>query len=78
MAKNLCAKIEPSDTLVIYDRNPEVTSKFAKEVGIAASSTSAGEKATNIEIAACVRDVAEKSVGITQTSLSSLNTVQFG
>ena len=62
MAKNLRAKLPPNDTLYIYDKNKEATSKFLQEVGIAAGSAGAGERGMNIEIAACVRDVAEKSV----------------
>ncbi|KAL9633183.1 MAG: hypothetical protein Q9164_004855 [Protoblastenia rupestris] len=59
MAKNLRAKLPPNDTLYIYDKNKEATSKFLQEVGIAAGSAGAGERGMNIEIALCARDVAE-------------------
>ncbi|KAI9744983.1 MAG: hypothetical protein M1835_002653 [Candelina submexicana] len=51
MAKNLRAKIPKSDTLVISDLNVDATKRFVDEVG----------NDTHIEIAQCVRAVAEKS-----------------
>ena len=57
MAQNLRAKIPSSDTLVIYDRNTEATTKFMQEIG----GTANGE---GIEVASSPRQVAEKSVSI--------------
>lgn len=51
MARNLRAKIGSSDTLTIHDVNPDVTKKFAEEVG-------------NVTVAKNVREVAEHSVRI--------------
>ena len=51
MATNLRAKIKSSDTIVIHDVNTETTAKFAQEN-------------KGIEVAECVREVAEKSVRI--------------
>ena len=62
MAKNLVAKMEPTDKLIVYDRNTDSTSKFQHEVGVAASSTDAGDQATNVEVASSVREAAEMSV----------------
>lgn len=62
MAKNLRAKIAESDNLVIYDVNAESTERFAKEVGIAASSVEAPAKGAGVEIAVNPRAVAEQSV----------------
>ena len=62
MAKNLRAKIAPSDVLLIHDRNTEATTKFRQEVGVASSSVDAGEKGMNIELASSAREVAERSV----------------
>lgn len=62
MAKNLRAKIPATDTLVIYDRNTDATTRFAEEVGIAASSDGAPEIGTGIEVARGPREVAERSV----------------
>lgn len=62
MAKNLRAKIPATDTLVIYDRNTDATTRFAEEVGIAASSDGASENGTGIEVARGPREVAERSV----------------
>lgn len=53
MAKNLAAKLESSDKLLVYDRNKEASAKFIQEVG-----TTAGK----VEIAHSNREVAEKSV----------------
>ena len=64
MAQNLRAKIPSSDTLVIYDRNTEATTKFMQEVG----GTANGDM--GIEVAGSPRQVAEKSV-----STSSINFV---
>lgn len=62
MAKNLISKIEPSDTLAIYDRDTEVTTKFLKEVDLAASNATAGEKAVKVKVGSSPREVAEQSV----------------
>ena len=56
MAKNLASKIEPTDKLLVYDRNKESSSKLLQEVGAAASN------GRNVEVASSVREVAEKSV----------------
>ncbi|KAI9836631.1 MAG: hypothetical protein M1819_001265 [Sarea resinae] len=61
MAKNLRAKIPAEDTLTIYDLNADTTSRFVKEVGIAASSAGVSGKGTAIEVAESPREVAEKS-----------------
>ena len=63
MAQNLHAKIPSSDTLVIYDRNTEATTKFMQEIGDTANRE-------GIEVAGSPRQVAEKSV-----SISSINFV---
>lgn len=62
MAKNLRAKIPPTDTLVIHDRNTEATSKFVQEIGMAASSPDAEGKGMGIEVVNSPRAVAEKAV----------------
>lgn len=62
MAKNLRARIPNDDKLLVFDRDSEATSKFAKEVGIAASSVGAESKGTGIEIVNSPREVAERSV----------------
>ena len=49
MAKNLRAKIQESDTMVIHDVNSKALEKFKSEVG-------------NVEVAKNVREVAEKTV----------------
>ena len=49
MAKNLRAKIQESDTMVIHDVNSKALEKFKSEVG-------------NVEVAKSVREVAEKTV----------------
>lgn len=49
MAKNLRAKIEESDTLIVYDVNADATKKLQEEAG-------------NVEVAQSVREVAEKAV----------------
>ena len=51
MAKNLRAKIQESDTMVIHDVNTKALEKFKSEVG-------------NVEVAKNVREVAEKTVCI--------------
>lgn len=60
MAKNLREKIPGSDTLVVYDRNTDATSKFVQWVG------------SGIEVANSPRAVAEKSVSAVCTTLSEL------
>ena len=72
MAKNLRAKIPTSDLLSIHDVNEAATKKFAEEVGIAASNTSAPEKGTGIHIAKDPREVAELSVSLLTLLRSSL------
>jgi hypothetical protein len=56
MAKNLRAKIAESDTMLIHDVNPAVTKLFKDEVG-------------KVSIAENVREVAEKAVRYTPSSL---------
>ena len=68
MAKNLRAKLSPTDHLIIHDRNTQATSNFLQEVGIAASTVGAEQKGVNIEVASCVREVAEKSVSVSAVS----------
>lgn len=72
MAKNLRAKIPATDSLVIYDRNTDATTRFAQEVGIAASSDGALEIGTGIEVARGPREVAERSVRHFPTSASPI------
>ena len=62
MAKNLRAKIPPSDLLTVYDVNTSATKQFAEELGIVASNTDAPGKGTGIHLANDPREVAEKSV----------------
>lgn len=61
MAKNLRAKIPPSDLLTVYDVNTSATKQFAEELGIVASNTDAPGKGTGIHLANDPREVAEKS-----------------
>jgi hypothetical protein len=67
MAKNLRAKIPEADALIICDTNPTATKKFVEEVGIAASSTNASGKGTEIHIAENPKEVAQKSVSHTRS-----------
>lgn len=76
MAKNLRARLSPTDHLVIHDRNTEATSNFMQEVGIAASSVGAEEKGVNMEVASSVREVAEKSVCAPTVSFTMCSTHQ--
>lgn len=62
MAKNLRARIPEGDTMVVYDRNTEATSKFIQEVGIAAAAVGAHQKGHNIQVANTARELAAKSV----------------
>lgn len=62
MAQNLRAKIPESDTLIIHDRNRELSQKFKEEVGIAAAGAGAKGKANAIEVSDSPRELAEKSV----------------
>jgi ornithine cyclodeaminase/alanine dehydrogenase-like protein (mu-crystallin family) len=55
MAKNLQAKLPPSDTLRIYDINAESVNKFASE----AKASSGGAV---VQIASSVHEAAEDSV----------------
>ena len=59
MAKNLRAKIPPTDKLVICDRNQEATSSFVQE----AEASSSG--AQEIEVVTTPRKVAEQAVSDT-------------
>jgi 3-hydroxyisobutyrate/3-hydroxypropionate dehydrogenase len=56
MARNLQAKLPSSDTLRIYDINPQTLERFANE-------TKALSKGASVEIAENVREAAENSVG---------------
>ena len=51
MAKNLRAKLPPTDDLIVHDKNVQATSSFAQEMA-----------GSNVEVASSVREVAEKSV----------------
>jgi ornithine cyclodeaminase/alanine dehydrogenase-like protein (mu-crystallin family) len=57
MAKNLQAKLPPSDTLRIYDINTESVNRFASEV-----KASSGGAA--VQVASNVHEAAENSVSI--------------
>jgi 3-hydroxyisobutyrate dehydrogenase len=59
MAKNLRAKIQESDTMVIHDVNSKALEKFKSEVG-------------NVEVAKNVREVAEKTVCIAPRRVASV------
>jgi hypothetical protein len=67
MAKNLQAKLPPSDSLRIYDINAESVKKFVSET----KATSGGAA---VQIASGVRDAAEDSVSLTKSSLLVLST----
>ena len=54
MAKNLRTKLPTNDTLIIYDRNEDATTRFVQEM----DQTSGN----GIEVASSVRSVAEKAV----------------
>ncbi|KAI9799837.1 MAG: hypothetical protein M1825_004398 [Sarcosagium campestre] len=56
MAKNLRAKLPPTDTLFIHDLNTNATQTFAEEVGVAAPGTDTG-----VHIARNPREVAENA-----------------
>jgi 3-hydroxyisobutyrate/3-hydroxypropionate dehydrogenase len=56
MARNLQAKLPSSDTLRIYDINPQTLERFANE-------TKALSGGASVEIAENVREAAENSVG---------------
>ena len=58
MAKNLRAKIPAGDTMVVHDRNTEVTDKFVQEVG------------ADIEVATTPRGVAEQCVSYVSIGIS--------
>ena len=62
MAKNLWAKSEPGDTLTIYDRDENVTTRFSHEMGSERHSAATQNKPAAIEIASSEREVAERSV----------------
>lgn len=61
MAKNLRAKIQPGDTLLVHDVNTAATQAFVDAVGT-----------TTTTIAHDVREVAEKSVRLHLLSFRSL------
>jgi hypothetical protein len=54
MARNLRAKIPPSDTLIIHDANPKAAKDLARNVGIAMTAT--------IKIADTPKELATMSV----------------
>ena len=56
MARNLQAKLPSSDTLRIYDINPDSVKRFAEE-------TKALSSGAAVEVASNVREAAEDSVG---------------
>lgn len=63
MAKNLHAKIPPTDTLLIRDVNQESTNRFLQEASEAAKGTGANVTTRpKVEVADSARDLAEKSV----------------
>lgn len=64
MAKNLWAKSNPGDSLVIFDKDESVTARFVSDFGTTKSSDAAGGKTANIELASSEREVAERSVGL--------------
>jgi 3-hydroxyisobutyrate dehydrogenase len=57
MARNLQAKLSPTDTLRIYDVNSEVVQRFADE-------TKALSNGAAVQVAAHVREAAEDSVSL--------------
>jgi 3-hydroxyisobutyrate dehydrogenase len=65
MARNLQAKLPSSDTLRIYDINPDSTKRFADE-------TKALSSGAAVEVASNVREAAEDSVGCPKHSLLCL------
>jgi 3-hydroxyisobutyrate dehydrogenase len=62
MAKNLHAKIPPTDTLLIRDVNEESTARFLREAGETAKSSGASDTMPNVIVAESARDIAEQSV----------------
>ncbi len=65
MAKNLHAKIPPTDTLLIRDVNEESTNRFLQEASEAAKGTGANVTTRpQVKVADSARDLAEKSVSL--------------
>ena len=62
MATNLRAKLQPQDTLLVYDINKASTEKFVQEVGIAAAGTAGEGKSKAVEVVGSAREAAERSV----------------
>jgi hypothetical protein len=56
MARNLQAKLPSSDTIRVYDINPDSVKRFAQE-------TKALSSGAAVEVASSVREAAEDSVG---------------
>lgn len=48
MAKNLRARINPADTLVVYDVNTAATKEFMEEMGSATASTSVASEVAQV------------------------------
>jgi len=65
MARNLQAKLPPSDTLRVFDINTESIQKFAKE-------TKASGSGAAVKIAATAREAAEDSVSLDSLLAHSL------
>lgn len=66
MAKNLHAKIPPTDTLLIRDVNEESTKRFLQEASEAAKGAGANVSTRpKVEAADSARDLAERSVSLT-------------
>lgn len=64
MAKNLHAKIPPSDRLIIRDVNEESTARFVREARDTAKSSGASNVLPEVIVADNAREIAEKSVGL--------------
>lgn len=65
MAKNLHAKIPPTDTLLIRDVNEESTKRFLQEASEAAKGAGANVSTRpKVEAADSARDLAERSVSL--------------
>lgn len=62
MARNLRAKIAPSDTLIVCDVNEEATKRFVADSQDVRRISGAGADEGRVEIAQNAREVAEKSV----------------
>jgi 3-hydroxyisobutyrate dehydrogenase len=64
MAKNLHAKIPPSDRLIIRDVNDESTARFVREARDTAKSSGTSNVLPEVIVADNAREIAEKSVGL--------------